>query len=41
MQYADYARYDATDLANLVRRGDVSASELTEAALSRMDAAHF
>lgn len=37
MKYTDYARFDAIGLADLVRRREVSAGELTEAALARMD----
>ncbi len=35
---ADYMRYDATGLAELVRRKEVSASELLEAAIERAEA---
>jgi amidase len=34
----EYASFDATGLAALVRRGEVTASELTEAAIERIDA---
>ena len=33
----DYARLDATDLADLVRRGEVSAAELVEAAIVQLE----
>lgn len=38
MHFDDYARYDATGLADLVRRGEVHPTELLEAAISRADA---
>lgn len=38
MHFADYARYDALGLAELVRRGEVHPSELLDAALSRAEA---
>ena len=37
MNYADYAKYDAVGLAELVRHREVTASELTETTLARMD----
>lgn len=36
--FAEYENYDALGLANLVRRGEVTATELLDAALLRMDA---
>jgi len=36
--YDDYARHDALGLAALIRRGEVSAAEVLEAALARADA---
>jgi amidase len=38
MRFEDYRRYDGLGLAQLVARGEVSASELVEAALARADA---
>jgi amidase len=38
ISFDDYARHDATGLADLVRRRDVSAAELLEAAISRAEA---
>jgi amidase len=38
MQYADYVKYDALGLAELVRDKDVSASELVETAIGRAEA---
>ena len=35
--FADYVRHDGLGLAALVRRGEVSAGELLEAALARID----
>ena len=35
----EYVRLDATDLARLVRRGEVSATELVEAAIARLQQA--
>lgn len=37
MNFDEYARYDATGLADLVRRGEVHPSELLEAAIKRAD----
>ena len=37
MEFEDYARHDAVGLAELVRRKEVSAAELADAALARMD----
>ena len=36
--FADYARYDGLGLAALVKRGEVSAGELLEAAIARIEA---
>jgi amidase len=38
MDPADYAEFDATGLAQLVHRGEVTPRELTEAAIARIDA---
>ncbi|MFC4257442.1 amidase [Marinobacter lacisalsi] len=38
MKPSDYLQYDATGLADLVRRGEVSRSEVTEAAIERAEA---
>lgn len=38
LTYADYSRHDATGLAGLLRRGEVSAAELLETAIARRDA---
>lgn len=38
MSFAEYSDYDATDLAALVRAGDVSASEVLETAIERAEA---
>ncbi len=38
MKFSDYVQYDALGLAELVRRGEVSAQELLEAALARAEA---
>ena len=38
MQAAEYAGYDGLGLADLVRRGEVTALELTEAAIARVEA---
>lgn len=38
MHFADYARYDALGLADLVRRGEVKPTELLDAAMARADA---
>ena len=38
MRVEEYMGYDATGLADLVRRGELEASELTEAAIARIDA---
>ena len=35
MPFSDYARYDALGLAELIRKGEVSASEVLEAAIAR------
>ena len=35
MQFEDYAGYDATGLAQLVRRGEIAAGEVLEAAINR------
>ena len=40
MKYNDYAHYDGLGLAELVRRREVSPTELLEAAIARMDATH-
>lgn len=40
MHFADYARYDALGLADLVRRGEVKPTELLDAAMARADATH-
>ena len=37
MAFAEYARYDATGLAHLVRKGDVSPRELVDEAISRIE----
>lgn len=37
MRFDEYRRYDGLGLAELVKRGEVSASELLEVALARMD----
>ena len=37
MAFAEYARYDATGLAHLVRRGEVSPRELVDEAISRIE----
>ncbi|HUO94218.1 MAG TPA: amidase family protein, partial [Rhizomicrobium sp.] len=37
MAFAEYDHYDATGLAQLVRRGDVSPSELVEEAIARIE----
>ncbi|MFV2029091.1 amidase [Neisseria sp. S1] len=37
MQFEEYRRYDAIGLAELVRRGEVSADELLQTALARLD----
>ena len=36
--FSDYERYDATGLADLVRRRQVSAADLLEAAIDRVQA---
>ena len=36
--FADYIRYDGLGLAALVQRGEVSAAELLEAAIARIEA---
>ena len=36
--FAEYERFDGTGLAELVRKGEVSAADLTEAAISRIEA---
>jgi Asp-tRNA(Asn)/Glu-tRNA(Gln) amidotransferase A subunit family amidase len=38
LAFADYGRHDATGLAELVRKGEVSAAELLETAIARRDA---
>jgi len=38
LAFADYSRHDATGLAELVRKGEVSAAELLETAIARRDA---
>ncbi|EDY86003.1 amidase [gamma proteobacterium HTCC5015] len=38
MTFTEYAQYDALGLGELVRKGEVSASELLEAAIARVDA---
>ena len=38
MTYEEYIQYDALGLANLVKKGEVSPSELTAIALARLDA---
>ncbi len=38
MKFEEYARHDAVGLAELVRRGEVTARELVDAALARADA---
>ena len=38
MKAEDYCRHDALGLADLVRRGEVSASEVCEAAIARIEA---
>src|SRR5262245_44661175 len=38
--FAEYANYDATGLAELIRTGQVSAAEVLEAAIARAEAAH-
>ncbi len=38
MNYQEYVQYDAMGLAELVRRREVTAAELVEAALERADA---
>ncbi|MGM0571849.1 amidase [Marinobacter sp.] len=38
MKVSDYLQYDATGLADLMRRGEVAASEVTEAAIARAEA---
>jgi len=40
MKFDDYARYDGLGLAELVRRREVSAAELLEIAIARMDRTH-
>jgi len=40
MKYDDYARYDGLGLAELVRRREVSPTELLQVAIARMDATH-
>ena len=37
MKVSDYLQYDATGLADLVRRGELPASEVTEAAIARAE----
>src|SRR5580693_3394193 len=37
MSFAEYAQYDGLGLAHLVRRGDVSAAELLEEAITRIE----
>ncbi len=37
--FADYERYDALGLAELVRQGQVAPAELLEAAIERVEAA--
>ena len=38
MKFEDYVRHDATALAALVKRGEVTPRELVDAALARLDA---
>lgn len=38
MKVSDYLQYDATGLADLIRRGEVPAAEVTEAAITRAEA---
>src|SRR5262245_36459901 len=40
MKFDEYARYDGLGLAELVRRREVSAAELLEVVIARMDATH-
>ena len=37
MAFAEYGEYDGLGLAELVRRGEVSAAELVEEAISRIE----
>ena len=37
MAFAEYADYDGLGLAELVRRGEVTAAELVEAAIERIE----
>ena len=37
MNFQDYIRYDAVGLAELIRKKEVSADEVLQAALSRLD----
>ena len=37
MSFNDYTQYDGLGLAELVRNGDVTASELAEAAIERIE----
>ena len=37
MTPSEYLQYDATGLADLIRRGEVKRSEVTEAAISRAE----
>ena len=40
MRFDEYVQHDATSLADLVRRGEVSPAELLDAALERADDPH-
>ena len=37
MNFSEYRRYDAVALADLIRRKEVSADEVLQAALARLD----
>ena len=37
MAFEEYEKYDGLGLAELVKKGDVSAAELTEAAIARIE----
>ena len=37
MNFQDYIRYDAVGLAELIRKKEVSADEVLQAALNRLD----